>query len=187
MGQSCWQSWAFLTSLASFANSFGPGYWQSWAPLKHAPTLPIALAHAIVQRICQQHGPMLLANQAVGKAVVPFANSRRFPVGEGNGSRADGVPPSPTVHVAVGEAFPTGPTFLLARSSFPSLKTLTVLHQQELGNPVGKAFANRVGVFAKARVSCCDELQHKWCWGIRNRAFYIQNREIVIVKRDRHS
>jgi hypothetical protein len=29
MGQSCWQSWAFLTSLASFANSFGPGCWQS--------------------------------------------------------------------------------------------------------------------------------------------------------------
>jgi hypothetical protein len=28
MGQSCWQSWAFLTSLASFANSFGPGCWQ---------------------------------------------------------------------------------------------------------------------------------------------------------------
>jgi hypothetical protein len=27
MGQSCWQSWAFPTSLASFASSFGPGYW----------------------------------------------------------------------------------------------------------------------------------------------------------------
>jgi hypothetical protein len=62
--------------------------------------------------------------------------------------------------VAVGEAFPTGPAFLLAKSSFPSLKTPTVLSQQELGNPVGKAFANRVGVFAnavgEARVSCCD-------------------------------
>jgi hypothetical protein len=35
-------------------------------------------------------------------------------------------------------------------SSFPSLKTPTVLSQQELGNPVGKAFANRVGVFANS-------------------------------------
>jgi hypothetical protein len=31
-------------------------------------------ANSLVQRICQQPGPMLLANQAVGKAVVPFAN-----------------------------------------------------------------------------------------------------------------
>jgi hypothetical protein len=48
------------------------------------PALPTALAQAVgkagffanslVQQICQQHGPMLLANQAVGKAVVPFAN-----------------------------------------------------------------------------------------------------------------
>jgi hypothetical protein len=52
--------------------------------------------------------------------------------------------------MAVGEAFPTGPVFLLAKSSFPSLKTPTVLSQQELGNPVGKAFANRVGVFANS-------------------------------------
>jgi hypothetical protein len=52
--------------------------------------------------------------------------------------------------MAVGEAFPTGPAFLLAKSSFPSLKTPTVLSQQELGNPVGKAFANRVGVFANS-------------------------------------
>jgi hypothetical protein len=36
----------------------------------------------------------------------------------------------------------------LAKSSFPSLKTPTVLSQRELGNPVEKAFANRVGVFA---------------------------------------
>jgi hypothetical protein len=49
--------------------------------------------------------------------------------------------------MAVGEAFPIGPVFLLAKSSFPSPKTPTVLSQQELGNPVGKAFANRVGVF----------------------------------------
>jgi hypothetical protein len=40
--------------------------------------------------------------------------------------------------------------FLLAKSSFPSLKTPTVLSQQELENPVGKAFANRVGVFANS-------------------------------------
>jgi hypothetical protein len=52
--------------------------------------------------------------------------------------------------MAVGEAFPTGPEFLLAKSSFPSLNTPTVLSQQELGNPVGKAFANRVGVFANS-------------------------------------
>jgi hypothetical protein len=38
----------------------------------------------------------------------------------------------------------------LAKSSFPSLKTPTVLSQQELGNPVGKAFANRVGVLANS-------------------------------------
>jgi hypothetical protein len=36
----------------------------------------------------------------------------------------------------------------LANSSFPSLKTPTILSQQELGNPVGKAFAS------EARVSC---------------------------------
>jgi hypothetical protein len=52
--------------------------------------------------------------------------------------------------MAVGEAFPTGPAFLLAKSYFPSLKMLTVLSQQELGNPVGKTFANRVGVFANS-------------------------------------
>jgi hypothetical protein len=52
--------------------------------------------------------------------------------------------------MAVGEAFPTGPEFLSAKSSFPSLNTPTVLSQQELGNPVGKAFANRVGVFANS-------------------------------------
>jgi hypothetical protein len=52
--------------------------------------------------------------------------------------------------MAVGEAFPTGSEFLLAKSSFPSLKTPTVLSQQELENPVGKAFANRVGVFANS-------------------------------------
>jgi hypothetical protein len=52
--------------------------------------------------------------------------------------------------MAVGEAFPTGPEFLLAKSSFPSLKTPTVLSQQELRNPVGKAFANMVGVFANS-------------------------------------
>jgi hypothetical protein len=45
---------------------------------------------------------------------------------------------------------PTGPEFLLAKRSFPSLKTPTVLSQQELGNPVGKAFANRVGVVANS-------------------------------------
>jgi hypothetical protein len=50
--------------------------------------------------------------------------------------------------MAVGEAFPTGSAFLLVKSSFPSLKTPTVLSQQELGNPIGKAFTNRVGVFA---------------------------------------
>jgi hypothetical protein len=50
--------------------------------------------------------------------------------------------------MAVGKAFPTGLAFLLVKSSFPSLKTPTVLSQQELGNPIGKAFANRVGVFA---------------------------------------
>jgi hypothetical protein len=96
------------------------------------PALPTASAHA------------------VGKAAVPFANSRRFPVGEGNGIRADGVPSSPTAHMAVGEAFPTGPVFLLAKNSFPSPKMPTVLSQQELGNPVGKTFANRVGVFANS-------------------------------------
>jgi hypothetical protein len=52
--------------------------------------------------------------------------------------------------MAVGEAFPTGPVILLAKSSFPSPKTPTVLSQQELGNPVGKAFASRVGVFANS-------------------------------------
>jgi hypothetical protein len=44
--------------------------------------------------------------------------------------------------LAVGEAFPTGPAFLLVKSFFPPLKTPTVLSQQERANPVGKAFAN---------------------------------------------
>jgi hypothetical protein len=57
-----------------------------------------------------------------------------------------------SAHIAVGEAFPTGPVFLLAKSTFPSPKTPTVLSQQKLGNPVGKAFANRVGVFANSLV-----------------------------------
>jgi hypothetical protein len=52
--------------------------------------------------------------------------------------------------VAVGEAFPTGLAFLLAKSSFPSLKTPTMLSQQERANPVGKAFANRIGIFANS-------------------------------------
>jgi hypothetical protein len=51
--------------------------------------------------------------------------------------------------MAVGEAFPTGPVFLLAKSSFPSPKTPTVLSQQELGNPVVKAFANSLALLAK--------------------------------------
>jgi hypothetical protein len=115
---------------AGFANSFGLCCWQRKLLAKLG-----FFANSLVQRICQQHGPMLLANQAVGKAVVPFANSRRFPVGEGNGSRADGVPPSPMVHVAVGEDFPTGPAFLLAKSSFPSLKTPTRNSETLLGKP----------------------------------------------------
>jgi hypothetical protein len=69
MGQSCWQSWAFLTSLASFANSFGPGCWQSWAspearagfansfgPCCWQRKLLAKLgffANSLVQRICQ--------------------------------------------------------------------------------------------------------------------------------------
>jgi hypothetical protein len=40
--------------------------------------------------------------------------------------------------MAVGEAFPTGLEFLLAKSSFPSLKMPTVLSQQELGTLLGK-------------------------------------------------
>jgi hypothetical protein len=90
MGQSCWRSWAFLTNLASFANSFGPGCWQSWAspearvgfansfgPCCWQRKLLAKLgffANSLVQRICQQLRPMLLANQAVGKVVVLFAN-----------------------------------------------------------------------------------------------------------------
>jgi hypothetical protein len=95
-----------------------------------------------------------LAKKVVGKAVVPFANwtlpttvaSLLVKVTAAELT----APPSPTVYVAVGEAFPTGPAFLLAKSSFPTLKTPTVLFQQELGNPVGKAFANRIGVFANS-------------------------------------
>jgi hypothetical protein len=140
MGQSCWQSWAFLTSLATFANSFRPGCWQSWA----SPEARAGFANSF-DRCCWQSCRSLCQPN--------FANSRSFPVGEGNGIRADGgVPPSPTVHMAVGEAFPTGPAFLLAKSSFPSLKTPTVLSQQELGSLVGKAFANRIGVFANSLV-----------------------------------
>jgi hypothetical protein len=97
---------------------------------------------------------MLLANQTVGKAG-SFAN-RSLPtavvslLAKVTAAELTASPPSPMVHMAVGEAFPTGPAFLLVKSSFPSLKTPTVLSQQELGNPVGKAFANRVGVFANS-------------------------------------
>jgi hypothetical protein len=161
-------------------------------PPKRASALPTASAHAVgkARLLCQQPCPTDLPTawtDAVDKLSCwqsyrslcqsDFANSRRFPVGEGNGSRADGVPPSPTVHVAVGEAFPTGPAFLLAKSSFPSLKTPMVLSQQELGNPVGKAFSNRVGVFSNSLallakrafpvVSIGDEFSscecHKFC------------------------
>jgi hypothetical protein len=67
MGQSCWQSW--------LANSFGPGCWQSWAsPEARAGFANSFFANSLVQRICQQLRLMLLAKQAVGKAVVPFAN-----------------------------------------------------------------------------------------------------------------
>jgi hypothetical protein len=51
--------------------------------------------------------------------------------------------------MAVDEAFLTGSAFLLAKSSFPSLKTPTVLSQQELGNPVGGVFANSLALLAK--------------------------------------
>jgi hypothetical protein len=82
MGQSCWQSWAFLTSLASFANSFGAGCWQRWASPEARAQLcqqlrPMLLAKKTVGKaglLCQQLRPMLLAKQAVGKAVVPFVN-----------------------------------------------------------------------------------------------------------------
>jgi hypothetical protein len=71
--------------------------------------------------------------------------------------------------VAVGEAFPTGLVFLLAKSSFSSLKTPMVPSQQERANPVGKAFANRIGVFANSLVSCCEG------WLDRTRPIYGQN------------
>jgi hypothetical protein len=54
---------------AGFANSFGPCCWQSKLLAKLG-----FFANSLVQRLCQQHGPKLLAKQAVGKAVVPFAN-----------------------------------------------------------------------------------------------------------------
>jgi hypothetical protein len=54
---------------AGFANSFVPCCWQRKLLTKLG-----FFANSLVQRICQQHGPMLLANQAVGKAVVPFVN-----------------------------------------------------------------------------------------------------------------
>jgi hypothetical protein len=157
VGRNCWQSWAFLTSLASFANSLGPGCQQL------RPMLLAKLAVGKAGLLCQQPCPADLptaSTDAVGKASCwqschslcqpDFANSRRFPVGEGNDIQADGVPSSPTAHMAVGEAFPTGPAFLLAKRSFPSLKTPTVISQHELGNPVGKDFANRIGVFANS-------------------------------------
>jgi hypothetical protein len=130
--------------IPSFANSMGQSCWQSWA------SLPTALSSGFANSSTDAVGePSCLQScRPLGQPV--FANSRRFPVGEGNDIQADGVPPSPTVHMAVGEAFPTGPAFLLAKSSFPSLKAPTVLSQQELGNPVGKAFTNRVGVFANS-------------------------------------
>jgi hypothetical protein len=170
MGHSCWQSCAFLTR---FANSFGPGCWQSWA----SPEARTGFANSFFPCCWQRKllaklsffANSLSSPDAVGKPSCwqscrslchpVFANNSRFPVGEGNGIRADGVPPSPTVYMAVGEAFPTGSAFLLAKSSFPSLKTPTALSQQELRNPVGKAFANRVGVFANNLV-CQQQAKH---------------------------
>jgi hypothetical protein len=80
-----------------------------------------------------------------------FANNYCSPVGEWNDSRVDGVLPSPTEHVVVDEAFPTGPAFLLVKRSFPSFKTPTVFSQQERTNPAGKSFANRIGVLLLAK------------------------------------
>jgi hypothetical protein len=112
-----------------------------------------------ISQLCQQHGTKLLAKRGLFPSKPcqlcqqgSFANSfvHCSPVGEGNDSRADGVLLSPTEHVVVDEAFPTGPALLLAKSSFPSLKTQTVLSQQERANPVGKSFVNRIGVFANS-------------------------------------
>jgi hypothetical protein len=151
-------------ALPALPTALGQAVGKAGLPLKHAPALPTASADTVGKENCWQSWaslPTALSNgfansfdrcywQSCRSLCQPnFANSRRFPVGEGNGIRADGVPPSPTVHMAVGEAFPTGSAFLLAKSSFPSLKTPTVLSQQELENPVGKAFANILALLAK--------------------------------------
>jgi hypothetical protein len=115
--------------------------------------LPTAWTDAVGKPSCRQSCRSLCQPD--------FANSRRFPIGEGNGNQADGAPPSPTVHVAVGEAFPTGPAFLLAKSSFPSLKTPTVptgtqkpcwesLRQQDW------SLHQQLSAVGEARVSCSD-------------------------------
>jgi hypothetical protein len=148
MGQSYCQSWAFLTSLASFANSFGPGCWQRWASPEARAQLcqqlrPMLLAKNTVGKaglLCQQPCRADLptaSTDTVGKTSCwqscrslcqpHFANSRRFPVGEGNGIRADGVPSSPTAHMAVGEAFPTGPALLLGKPSPTGLESSPTL------------------------------------------------------------
>jgi hypothetical protein len=99
---------------------------------------------------------------AVGKAAVPFAN-RILPTAVASllaKVTAAELAASPLCQRYTW-LLAKLPAFLLAKSSFPSLKTPTVLSQQELGNPVGKAFTNRVGgAVGEARVSCSVDINH---------------------------
>jgi hypothetical protein len=149
-GQGCWQSWASPEARVGFVNSFGPCCWQRKLLAKLG-----FFANSLVQRFCQQHGPMLLANQAVGKAVVPFAN-RTLPtvvaslLARITAAELTASPLRQRYTWLLAKLSQQGPRPCWRRALSPSLKTPTVLSQQELGNPVGKAFANRVGVFANS-------------------------------------
>jgi hypothetical protein len=56
--------------------------------------------------------------------------------------------PSPTEHVAVGEATPTDQTCLSGKRPLPTTTSPTGLCRQDKRNPVGKAFADRIKAFA---------------------------------------
>jgi hypothetical protein len=69
LGQAVGKDGLPLKHVPSFANSFGPCCWQRKLLAKLG-----FFANSHVQRLCRQLRPMLLAKQAVGKAVIPFAN-----------------------------------------------------------------------------------------------------------------
>jgi hypothetical protein len=131
-----------------FANSFGPCCWQSKLLAKLG-----FFANSLVLQICQQHGPTLLANQAVGKAVVPSAN-RILPTAVASllakvtATKLTAPPLRQRYTWLLAKLSQQGPRSCWRRALSRHLKHQR--SQQELRNHVGKAFANKIGVFTNS-------------------------------------